>query len=176
MACFSAAFSASSRLNQSASAFTFAVALCGLLATYYFLWCCWVISSSPNYWPRPLPYPDTIIDWMHSRLNSRFVSPFGNKLLLLIFGGISALSAGLSGWETACSFQRKISNLTNLNARTTAIYVRCIFGCATGFFLGFFPAIIVGKNAVAGPTPLPFAILAASTLLGGFVAIGNRVG
>ncbi len=175
VACFGAAYATSAQLNQSASAFTFMIAMCGLFATCYFLWCCWVISSSPDYWPRPMPYPDTLIDWMHNRLNSRFVSPFGNKQLLAVFGGIAALSAGFTGWGTACLFGRMHTNLSNpLDSRTTAIYVRCAFGCAAGFFLGFFPAVIVGKSMAPVPILLPVSILAASTLLGGFVVSRHR--
>lgn len=172
VACFGVAYSASCRLSQSASVFTLVIAFFGLMATFYSLWCCWVISSSPNYWPRPFPYPDTVIDWMHSRLNPITVSPFGNKRLLLAFGGMSALSAGFSGWVTACLLNQKNSVQTKLNAPTTAFYVRCIFGSAAGFFFGFFPALIVSKGAVSGSPLLSLAILVASTLLGGFV--GSR--
>lgn len=175
VACFGAAYAASSRRNQSASVSTFSIAMCGLFATCYLLWCCWVISSSPVYWPRDLPYPDTIIDWMHSRVNSRFVSPFGNKQLLLVFGGTAVLSAGFTGCVSACLSQWKRTNLTNpLDGRTTTIYVRCAIGCAVGFILGFFPAIIAAKSVASFPIPLPISFLAATTLLGGFIASKHR--
>ena len=110
---------------------------------------------------------------MNSNINLRFVSPFGNKRLLLAFGAIAVLSAGFTGWVSAGILQRNFAKLTNpFDERTTSGVARCAFGSAAGFLLVFIPAIIAGESGAS--LPLPITILAASTILGGFVASRPR--
>lgn len=171
VASFGGGFALSSRCRWSLPLVTSAAAALCLLVACYAVWCCWVVSDTPNHWLRNFPYPDQVVDWLYGWPLLKSASPFGSEKLLFVFIAAASLSAGLSGGLTATVLNSRVSGHPSLPLHQTHYdYARYAIGCGAGFLLGAYPALLVAKGSTPPWTLTALPLLVASTLLCGIVA------